>query len=271
MFWLRRSRFRIEAPHFVAGCDDGACAPIIAYMRDWPIERVRSYCKTKGWRLEEYPKINDREHRPSDFSFTDQGAQMNDYSNIFSGIAKSKSMGGGYAQRLGMGHHRLAIKSYKVKDSTKGTGQFIEAEFVVVQSTTHEQGETRGWVWFINAQGQWGAAYEQDRAKKFLEAVGACVGDDSPVDVIGANLAGPDQAGRGLIIEVDITPQGGKNAGKLNQRGEPYTNSFWKPVTQSIDDIAASRAELDSLEPKTPVQTTQTPAPKGLGLLGKRG
>lgn len=199
----------------------------------------------------------------------------NDYSSIFTGIAKSKPMGGGYSPRLGLGHHKLALKSYKVKDSTKGQGQFLEAEFVVLESNTHEPGDTRGWVWFINAPGPWGPAYEQDRAKKFLEAVGACVGDDSPVEVIGANLAGPDQAGKGLIIEVEITPQGGKSAGKVNSRGEPYTNAFWKPVKQTIEELAASRAELESMAAQAPAPTTatttQAPATKGLGLFGKRG
>lgn len=193
---------------------------------------------------------------------------MNDYSNIFNGIARSKPMGGSYAPRLGLGTHRVALKSYKVKDSTKGQGQFIEAEFVVVQSNTHQQGETRGWVWFINAPGQWAAAYEQDRAKKFLEAVGACVGDDSPVNVIGGNLAGPEQAGKGILLDVTITPQGGKNAGKVNQRGEPYTNAFWTPIPQSLEDLAASRAELDNLEVQVP-QTQATQA-KGLGLIGRK-
>lgn len=47
----------INAPHFCAGADVtggivvGAIAPIISYMRDWRIERVRSYCQTKRWEL----------------------------------------------------------------------------------------------------------------------------------------------------------------------------------------------------------------------------
>jgi hypothetical protein len=235
-------------------------------MESWSIERVREYCKKKNWTMEQVSE---------NLSYTERNAEINkrnrmtDYNNIFKTIGSAKSMGGGYAPRLGLGHHRLALKSYRVKDSTKGQGQFLEAEFVVINSTTHEQGESRGWVWFINAPGPWGPAYEQDRAKKFLEAVGACVGDESSVDVIGANLAGADQAGRGLVIEVDITPQGGKSAGKVNSRGEPYTNAFWKPVKQTIDDIAASRAELDGMK-ETEQTVTQTPA-KGLGLLGKRG
>jgi hypothetical protein len=47
----------INAPHFCAGADldsgvvNGAIAPIIRYMRGWPIERVRSYCRSKQWEL----------------------------------------------------------------------------------------------------------------------------------------------------------------------------------------------------------------------------
>jgi hypothetical protein len=212
-----------------------------------------------------------------------------DYSSIFKGIAQAKSMGsGGYAEKLGVGTHRIALKSYKVKDSTKGQGQFLEAEFVIVSSNTHKVGESRGWVWFINATG-WSGAYEQDRAKKFLEAVGQSVGDDSPVEVIGGNLAGPDQAGMGLVLDVTVAPQGGKNAGKTNAKGEPYTNIYWRPVTQTIEEIGLMRAEIEALEsasvqtPAAPqdtykghggsgmgqATTAQTPT-KGLGLFGRK-
>lgn len=203
------------------------------------------------------------------------GNGNSDYSGIFGTIGRAKSMGGSFAPKLGLGNHTLALKSYKVKDSTKGQGQFLEAEFVVVKSTSHEVGEARGWVWFINSPGQFAAAYEQDRAKKFLEAVGACVGDTSPVEVIGANLAGPDQAGTGIIIDCNITPQGGKNSGKVNQRGEPYTNAHWSPVKQSLEDLAASRSELESLEAAPapavtqPTTTTVAASPRK-GLFGPK-
>lgn len=274
---------RIEAPHFVAGCANGKCAPIIKYMENWPVERIKSYCASKGWKLEIVTGNLTREHLIENSSLNIKGAQMNgfgnqDYSNIFKGIASAKSMGGGYADRLGLGNHKVALKSFKVKDSTKGQGQFLEAEFVILESTTIPAGQTRGWAWFINADG-WSKAYEQDRAKKFLEAVGACVGDDSPVEVIGGNLAGPDQAGKGLILEVSVVPQTGKNAGKTNAKGEPYTNIYWRPVPQTLEDLASQRVEVESLEATTPAPApvqTQTAAPQttaprtGLGLLGRK-
>lgn len=44
----------IEAPHFCAGLyGDGIglwdCAPIINYMKDWSIGRIKLYCRKKGW------------------------------------------------------------------------------------------------------------------------------------------------------------------------------------------------------------------------------
>lgn len=48
---------QIRAPHFTAGVcwldtDTTSAyrvAPILAYMRAWPADRVRSYAKRKGW------------------------------------------------------------------------------------------------------------------------------------------------------------------------------------------------------------------------------
>lgn len=46
---------RITASHFVAGIivkNDRVTlsAPILKYMRGWTSDRVRQYCKEKGWR-----------------------------------------------------------------------------------------------------------------------------------------------------------------------------------------------------------------------------
>lgn len=47
---------QIDAPHFCAGLvlwDDRVeeAADIVKYMRKWNRDRVRDYCKTKGWRI----------------------------------------------------------------------------------------------------------------------------------------------------------------------------------------------------------------------------
>lgn len=53
---------RIEAPHFCAGFvhdpkreHPRQVAPILWYMRDWPLSRVSDYCRKKGWRLSTVP------------------------------------------------------------------------------------------------------------------------------------------------------------------------------------------------------------------------
>ena len=51
---MKETLASIDAPHFNAGIvlwDDLVieAAPIVRYMRKWPRDRVRSYCKDKGW------------------------------------------------------------------------------------------------------------------------------------------------------------------------------------------------------------------------------
>lgn len=51
--------FRIESLYFVAGliCVENIvtqAAPIIRYMIGWNINKVRSYCEKRKWKLEEF-------------------------------------------------------------------------------------------------------------------------------------------------------------------------------------------------------------------------
>lgn len=42
----------IKAPHFTAGGEvGGRFAPIIKYMSDWSVERIKAYCNRKGWEI----------------------------------------------------------------------------------------------------------------------------------------------------------------------------------------------------------------------------
>ena len=48
---------RITAPHFCAGIviTEGKVtewAPIVKYMRGWPLQRVQAYCANKAWTIE---------------------------------------------------------------------------------------------------------------------------------------------------------------------------------------------------------------------------
>jgi len=46
---------RITSAYFCAGYDTSlnAIAPIIAYMRGWPLDKIRSYCHRRNFVLEE--------------------------------------------------------------------------------------------------------------------------------------------------------------------------------------------------------------------------
>ena len=53
---MRETLAAIDAPHFYAGVvlwDDKVveAAPIVKYMKKWDRDRVRSYCKSKGWKV----------------------------------------------------------------------------------------------------------------------------------------------------------------------------------------------------------------------------
>lgn len=49
--WLR-----ISSKYFVAGYDlqSRQIAPIIRYMKGWELNKIKSYCRYKGWSLEIY-------------------------------------------------------------------------------------------------------------------------------------------------------------------------------------------------------------------------
>lgn len=53
--------YRITAPHFCAGIDkrSGRVAPILAYMRRWPLDRIADYCRRRGWELEVFTDEED--------------------------------------------------------------------------------------------------------------------------------------------------------------------------------------------------------------------
>lgn len=67
---------QVKAPHFTAGADvmqyssggvvsthPYGVAPIIKYMAGWDFAQVRDYCKSKGWDLAVYEKLEDKSVR----------------------------------------------------------------------------------------------------------------------------------------------------------------------------------------------------------------
>src|SRR5260221_9978662 len=109
-----------------------------------------------------------------------------DLDNIFDGISRSKPIND-FAQRLDVGKHTLALKRFAVKKSQKDGTPILEADFVVLKSNVHAEGDTRGWAWFIGQSGHAGA-YAESRARDFIAAVGKSVGDTSDAKVLGVQM-----------------------------------------------------------------------------------
>lgn len=51
---------QITSNYFCAGILNGEPAPILAYMRGWPLDQIARFCKAKGWVLEINTKMADK-------------------------------------------------------------------------------------------------------------------------------------------------------------------------------------------------------------------
>lgn len=189
-------------------------------------------------------------------------------SNVFKKIGSAKKIND-FAPNIGKGRHRVALNSYKVKTSTKDQTEFVESEFVIIESDKEPIGAIRGWPWFINAP-SWTGSYAQARGKEFGEAVQVSIGNDQEVGDFCAELAGPDQPGRGIVLDCIVTQVFGKDGRtpRLGANGREVFNIVWAPVDQNGDDIEAMRVHMDGLlavvpAPKAPAvpTTVVTPAP----------
>lgn len=183
-----------------------------------------------------------------------------DYTSVFKGAENAKALGG-FASRLPIGEHTVLLTRFGVKESAKGKGRHVEADFEVVESSTLRVGESRGWAWFISNPG-FSGQYEESRLKDFIETIATSIGDTSAISAIGAALAGPQQAGVGLKLRASVKSQT-DSAGnpKIGPKGTAYTEIKWLPVTQGPEDIAAARVYLEkSSAPATGLSAT-TAAP----------
>lgn len=112
---------------------------------------------------------------------------MGQFDSIFGNIMRAKPMNN-YLPRLPNGSHTLVLVKYKPKNSDQGMGTILEADFLVGRSTDTalNQGDKRGWPWFIESKG-FSGQYEQDRAKQFIEAVMRSINvDELPRDAQGS-------------------------------------------------------------------------------------
>lgn len=193
-----------------------------------------------------------------------------------------------YAERLEQGTHKVAILRYRAKSSAKDKDKpegkkksIIEVDFYVLESVgpdgqpLHVPGETRGWAWFPDVPDEYAAGKEQGRAKEFISKVGACVGDRRAPELIGVEMAGPQQAARGIVLSVEITPSLDKDGRpRVGKGGKVYMDAKWTPIPQTAEEVAATRGELDKLTSAQPAQAEAPAAPAqatGLGGLGQRG
>lgn len=54
----------ISAPHYVAGLlYKQQAAPIIQYMTDWDIEKIKAYCSKKGWIVQTIEEALEKEEQ----------------------------------------------------------------------------------------------------------------------------------------------------------------------------------------------------------------
>lgn len=192
---------------------------------------------------------------------------MGEFDAIFEGIENAKPIAS-WTRNLGIGEHTVVLNGYRVKRSEKEFGNIVEADFVVLESSVHEENEERGWAWFIDAPG-WTGKYNQARAKDFLKEAGKCVGDERSTKEIGADFVSKAQKGRGLTLKCRVTPvldDAGKQ--RLRKNGEPITNAEWTAVPQSLTDIAELRAQLEGDSEPAPAPAPEPVKPEPAKKLG---
>src|SRR3990167_8162031 len=98
---------------------------------------------------------------------------MNDVlTNAFLGAENAKALNS-FTPNFINGEHTVLLKRFNVKESAKGKGKIVEADFVILESNTDTPKTTRGWPWFIGAPG-WQGTYAESRLKEFLECVAKC-------------------------------------------------------------------------------------------------
>lgn len=195
---------------------------------------------------------------------------MGEFDAIFEGIENAKPIAS-WARNLGIGEHTVVLNNYRVKKSEKEFGNIVEADFIVMESTVHAEGEERGWAWFIDAPG-WTGKYNQARAKDFLKEAGKCIGDERTSKEIGADFVAKKQAGRGTVLKcVVVGVLGDDGKPRLRKNGEQITNSEWTAIPQTLADVAELRAQLDGDAAEKEAPPPPPPPAKKLGLGLKLG
>ena len=217
---------------------------------------------------------------------------MSQFSNIFGAINRAKSMAS-YSDKLPKGKSQFVVMKYEPKQSQKNGSTFLAAEFVLLQTTAEgiNEGDRRGWAWFIEGK-DFAGQYAMDDANKFLTAVmrsidvnelprnaqgqiihpttGAIFPQTDPNNgqvmivngavvpktehdtaTIGELLNDGILRGVQLSAEVNVAFDKKTGGPRLDQTGREIVNATWKPVGGQT--LASIAAVRDQLEP--PVAT----------------
>lgn len=154
-------------------------------------------------------------------------------------IGNATKMGG--KGRIPVGQHRLALLAFGFQPNQKTKDNRLQADFVVVQSTTLAPDAKCSVSFFVERTEY--PKYEDDRCKSFIEACGACVSDQRGTPAMGADLM--TGKGRGIVLDCLITPdtdeQGQPKRGK---KGNVYTSETWTALPQTWADVEAAGRDL---------------------------
>lgn len=191
---------------------------------------------------------------------------MSEFDKLFDDIMHAKPVGN-YLPRLPVGRHLLAIKRYNGKNTDRGMGVILEADFVVLQSNTLKPGDLRGNPWFPQAPGEQGN-YESARVVEFLAAVGGGVGDPRSTKMIGASLVDGTYVGVQILAEVTAAlEKDGVTQKRSKKKNEPMFNISWGSVpNQTQETVSAVRTHIQTIQAPEPVAASApVAAPQGFG------
>lgn len=176
-------------------------------------------------------------------------------SNILEDIAGAGDLSD-FAPGLNEGEHLVCLKAVETRNSRE-YGQKIDIEFVIVESTSHQKGEVRGDVFFIQRNGDAGS-YARKRANAFsrevVKSLGGNPDDTTPVTVNGktlpkgqamvvqtlGKLLDKTQPGKGLLIRISTRKRPNK------EKTKEYDNNTYAAVTQTKEDIGKRRSAMES-------------------------
>lgn len=198
---------------------------------------------------------------------------MGKYQSQFRKAADAKPINN-FAKSPALGKHRVALKSFRGKESQKQKEVFIEAEFYILESATEQVGVVRSVPWFINRTG-WTGDYASARLQEFLGVVKDSVNAEEEIAELGDKLADEDEnSGYGITLDISVEVVMDKDDASKVAKGKnnrDIHNVTWSVVEQTPEDIMATRELLATFEKASPakdavkpVTQTQTATPSKL-------